>query len=202
MGNCNYLPSIVDKTGAWARRIRIIPFDFSIPLEEQDKNLPWKLESEYAGIFNWVIEGRSRMIKNNFLFTPSTRCDILTNLYREEEVSPANFCKAENMSAFRLSLKDNGQLINSGRLYLLYRSWCGSLRIREEKIMARKAFTHALKVLGFKSVRKGEGYVIQTFILSEERDCPEKNIGTLVKQVLHKKDEDMEKINNDIVNSY
>ena len=68
--------------------------------------------------------------------------------------------------------------------------------------MARKAFTHALKVLGFKSVRKGEGYVIQTFILSEERDCPEKNIGTLVKQVLHKKDEDMEKINNDIVNSY
>lgn len=42
--------------GIW-RRIKIIPFDVTIPPEQRDKNLTEKLISENAGILNWLIQG-------------------------------------------------------------------------------------------------------------------------------------------------
>jgi len=38
-------------------RIRLIPFNVTIPPEEQDKNLTEKLEAELPGILAWAVEG-------------------------------------------------------------------------------------------------------------------------------------------------
>ncbi len=47
-----------DKTDtALDNRIRMIPFDVTIPKEEQDKNLYEKLVEEGAGILSWAVEG-------------------------------------------------------------------------------------------------------------------------------------------------
>ena len=43
-------------TAIW-RRIKLIPFDLSIPLKDQDPNLAKKLEAEPPGILNWAVQG-------------------------------------------------------------------------------------------------------------------------------------------------
>jgi putative DNA primase/helicase len=61
--NCNELPKDVEHTNAYFRRFLIIPFDVTIPTEEQDKNLHTKIiEKELSGVFNWVLEGLNRLL--------------------------------------------------------------------------------------------------------------------------------------------
>ena len=53
----NYKPRIIGTDlGIW-RRIKLIPFEVTIPDDEQDKKLPAKLAAEMSGILNWAIEG-------------------------------------------------------------------------------------------------------------------------------------------------
>lgn len=62
--NCNELPKDVEHTNAYFRRFLIIPFDVTIPTDEQDKNLHTKIiENELSGVFNWVLEGLNRLLK-------------------------------------------------------------------------------------------------------------------------------------------
>ena len=62
--NCNELPKDVEHTDAYFRRFLIIPFNVTIPPEEQDKNLHNKIiERELAGVFNWVLAGLDRLLE-------------------------------------------------------------------------------------------------------------------------------------------
>ncbi|MGE0021488.1 MAG: phage/plasmid primase, P4 family [Draconibacterium sp.] len=62
--NCNELPKDVEHTNAYFRRFLIIPFDVTIPEEEQDKRLHAKIiEKELSGVFNWVLEGLNRLLE-------------------------------------------------------------------------------------------------------------------------------------------
>ena len=53
----NYRPKVrgQDK-GIW-RRIKLIPFEVSVPLNKQDPELPKRLEAELPGILNWCVLG-------------------------------------------------------------------------------------------------------------------------------------------------
>ena len=53
----NNPPKIDEDTEATRRRIRMIPFDVVIPVEERDPDLAAKLLAESSGILNWLIEG-------------------------------------------------------------------------------------------------------------------------------------------------
>lgn len=53
----NHLPQISGTDhGIW-RRIKVIPFNVTIPDDEQDKDLPMKLRAELPGILAWAVEG-------------------------------------------------------------------------------------------------------------------------------------------------
>jgi putative DNA primase/helicase len=61
--NCNELPKDVEHTNAYFRRFLIIPFDVTIPPQEQDKTLHTKIvDNELSGVFNWVLEGLNRLL--------------------------------------------------------------------------------------------------------------------------------------------
>jgi putative DNA primase/helicase len=45
-----------DDTGIW-RRLQLVPFEVTIPLEERDQALPEKLRGELSGILNFAVEG-------------------------------------------------------------------------------------------------------------------------------------------------
>jgi len=54
---CNHKPEIrgTDE-GIW-RRVKLVPFDVTIPPKERDKRLLVKLRAELPGILNWALEG-------------------------------------------------------------------------------------------------------------------------------------------------
>ncbi len=53
----NHRPSLHGVDEATRRRMHLIPFDVTIPVEERDKALPDKLRAEYPGILRWMILG-------------------------------------------------------------------------------------------------------------------------------------------------
>lgn len=116
--NCNELPKDIDFSHAYFRRLLIIPFRVTIAEENQDKTLAQKIiKSELSGVFNWILKGLKRIIKNeNF-----TQSDIVKNeieTYKRESDSVASFIDENNFKPsvqFYKLLKD---------LYAEYKLFC------------------------------------------------------------------------------
>ena len=53
----NHLLKVQDSDHGFWRRVRLIPFNVTIPVEDQDKDLLVKLEDEASGILTWAVEG-------------------------------------------------------------------------------------------------------------------------------------------------
>lgn len=89
--NCNELPKDFDHSNAYFRRLLIIPFRVTIPERQQDKNLANKIiGSELAGVFNWIIGGLQRLLKN-LQFTESPLVKQTLESYKRESDSVACF---------------------------------------------------------------------------------------------------------------
>lgn len=116
--NCNELPREVEHSNAYFRRFLIIPFTVTIPENEQDKELHTKIiSSELSGIFNWVLEGLNRLIKQN-KFTQCNAAIMATENYKTQSDSVKQFLED---SGYAKSVK-NTLLIKE--LYIEYRTFC------------------------------------------------------------------------------
>lgn len=74
--NCNELPKDVEHTNAYFRRFLIIGFDETIPEEKQDKELAQKIiGNELSGVFNWILEGLDRLLKQKKF----SHCEAIAN---------------------------------------------------------------------------------------------------------------------------
>lgn len=69
--NLNKIPQTTDTTNGYYRRMLIIPFTRVFRKEEMDRQLNDKLRKELSGIFNWIMEGRKRIIEQEGNFTES-----------------------------------------------------------------------------------------------------------------------------------
>lgn len=67
--------------GIW-RRIRLVPFDVTIPDEERDPDLPKKLHAERSGILRWVVEGCAEWQRRGL--GTAKQIDAATDAYRAE----------------------------------------------------------------------------------------------------------------------
>lgn len=116
--NVNELPKDVEHTNAYFRRFLIIPFDVTIPEHEQDKELSKKIiESELAGVFNWILEGLNRLLKQRSF----SHCEAARNQveqYRKQSDSVQMFV---DENGFQPS-PTNYKLIKE--LYTIYRGFC------------------------------------------------------------------------------
>jgi len=111
----NYLPQINGTDyGIW-RRIRVIPFEISIPQEQQDKDLFNKLQSELSGILNWAIKGCLEWQKYG-LQTPN-KVKIHTKSYKNDMDIISNFITD-------CCYIDKTMKITKGDLYSAYTQWC------------------------------------------------------------------------------
>ena len=79
----NYKPTIRGTDLAIWRRIRLIPFEVTIPLEEQDPHLPEKLREELPGIMTWAVRGCQDWLANG-LGAPE-EVTAATDSYRDEQ---------------------------------------------------------------------------------------------------------------------
>ena len=116
--NCNDLPREVEQTNAFFRRFLIIPFDVTIPEEEQDKELAQKIiRQELSGVFNWVLEGLKRLLQQK-QFTHSDAVDETLENYIKVSNSVILFLEEEGYQ------KSPDAYIQLKDLYNQYKSFC------------------------------------------------------------------------------
>lgn len=116
--NCNELPKDVEHTKAYFRRFLIIPFDVTIPEHEQDKQLHTKIiEKELSGVFNWVLEGLNRLLKQK-RFSECKAAQKSLEQYKNESNSIKLFMDEKGYQSISTSYR----LIKE--LYPEYRFFC------------------------------------------------------------------------------
>jgi putative DNA primase/helicase len=141
----NHKPTIRGQDeGVW-RRIRLIPFTVSIPLEQQDHNLRDKLKQEASGILNWALEGLVQWHAKG-LEEPAVVKDA-TNDYRTDQDVLAHFIATRCI--------EGDDLESPARdLYQAYKKWAEETN---EYVMNERGFSNALSERGFRKVRLCEG---------------------------------------------
>jgi putative DNA primase/helicase len=80
--DCNFLPVLRGHDEAIWRRLRAIPFNVIIPLEEQDKQLSRKLLTEAEGILAWTVAGAVEWNQHGLPTMPEI--DQLTKRWRRD----------------------------------------------------------------------------------------------------------------------
>lgn len=151
--NCNELPRDIEQTRAYFRRLLIIPFRVTIPESEQDKTLANKIiESELSGVFNWILEGLRRLLKNE-RFSESAIITAEVETYRKESDSAAMF--VEEMSYQKVCDRNRATYLKA--IYSDYKLFCQDYGFRPLNI---QNLCNRLKANGF--------------------DCPKTNKGILV----------------------
>src|SRR5207249_2041771 len=78
----NHKPIVSDTSPAFWRRLRLVPFDVSIPEHEQDPALLEKFKAEADGILAWMVRG-CLMWQQHRLETPD-EIRSATEGYRQE----------------------------------------------------------------------------------------------------------------------
>jgi putative DNA primase/helicase len=155
--NCNELPKDVEHTNAYFRRFLIIPFDITIPENEQDKSLHTKIiECELSGVFNWVLEGLNRLLKQKS-FSDCDAAQKAVEKYRIESDSVQMFLSE---SGYKVSIDFE---IQQQYLYSDYRTYCFESGL---KTCSLKTFTERLRNSGFQTERKAPGMYVNAVKIS------------------------------------
>jgi P4 family phage/plasmid primase-like protien len=99
--------------GIW-RRVRLIPFNVTIPEHERDGGLPEKLRAELPGILNWALVGCQKWQQEGLDAPEKVR--RATANYRAEQDILATFlddcCTVNSLAT-----------VTAGELYQAYRAW-------------------------------------------------------------------------------
>lgn len=149
--NCNELPKEVEHTNAYFRRFLIIPFEVTIPENEQDKELADKIiQKELSGVFNWVLAGLTRLLEKK-KFTESEAVRMQIEQYRKESDSVQMFLEEEEYG------KSIDKVQPFKNIYAAYKSFCTENNYIP---VSPRTFSQRLRNDGFTITRRNQGNVI------------------------------------------
>jgi putative DNA primase/helicase len=134
----NEMPDISGGSDAVWERLRIIPFDVSIPSDERDLTLFDKLNEELPGILNWAIDGYHDW-KENHLNPPDKVLRTVSG-YREEKDLVAQWINEE-------CIQDPSAKSFSKELYKTYHDWATA---NHNEPLSNIKFAKELERKGFK----------------------------------------------------
>lgn len=143
----NHKPVIRGNDHAIWRRVRLIPFEVTIPPEQRDGQLPQKLRAELPGILAWAVEGCLEWLAEGL--RPPDRVMAATEEYRTE---------SDSLGAFIAEECEVGTYfdVRAGDLYSAYRKWA---KDNGEWEMSNQAFGRRMTERGFGVRRDMHGKV-------------------------------------------
>ncbi len=130
--------------GIW-RRIRLVPFNVSIPEAEQDRSLPIRLREESPGLLAWAVEGCLEWQRNG-LSVPDAVKDA-TNSYKNEMDIVGQFI---NECCF---LAESAS-VQSSKLFEAWRGWAQKNGENERN---NKWLTNVLAEKGYQKKSRNSG---------------------------------------------
>jgi putative DNA primase/helicase len=143
----NHKPTVrgVDH-GIW-RRIRLIPFTFTIPPEKRDRNLADKLRNELPGILNWAIQG-CMIWQAEGLQTPQCVAKATAEYQKAEDVVGQFLDESTNCD-------ESGRVLRSS-LYEAYQGWAGKQGIARP--LTATKFNRKMEERGFQKAKITGGW--------------------------------------------
>lgn len=143
----NELPHVSITDSMW-RRLRVFPWEVSIPEDERDKHLARKLEGELPGILNWALVGCLDWQRIGLAPPPKAVARVVA--YREDEDVLGEFIETH-------LVKDRGHFEPSGNVYQAYRNWSERMGL---KPMSAPALSRCLGDRGLKvrKLHRGRGF--------------------------------------------
>jgi putative DNA primase/helicase len=147
----NELPKEVEQTTGYFRRWLIVPFEVTIPEQEQDKQLAQKIiATELSGVFNWVLEGLKRLlIQKKF-----TECKAVTKQLHEFRRQSDNVQMFLEDAGYRTSLTES-KLFQE--LFIEYRTYCNDNGYYS---CAKNKFSQRLRNIDYAIEHKNYGNVV------------------------------------------
>jgi putative DNA primase/helicase len=97
------------------RRIRLVPFDVTIPEEERNPNLAHELRAERSGILAWLVQGALAWRQEGLGYP--ARVQEATDGYRADADKTARFVRD-------CCIKAPNTEVGSAALYAAYTAWC------------------------------------------------------------------------------
>lgn len=163
----NHKPVIKGTDHAIWRRIKLIPFNVTIPEEEQDHRLREKLKEELPGILSWALQGCLEW--------------RLNGLGSPDEVRRATAAYREEMDPIGGFIADGCEILPGGRsssqeLYERYLGWCN---LNGEEPITSVSFGRKLSERGLTRGRGHSGTRCWTGIRLKDREdngpspCPQ-----------------------------
>jgi putative DNA primase/helicase len=138
----NHKPQILGTDDGIWRRIRLVPFNVTIPEGERDQHLAAKLEAELAGILAWAVEGCQAWQREGL--KPPAAVTNATDAYRREEDTLGEFLEQ--------------QCVISGIAYAYSKELHDAfVEFSGDRKMTQKAFGALLRDRGFDTTRMGHG---------------------------------------------
>ena len=154
--NCNELPKEVENTHGFFRRFMIIPFEVTVPKEEQDNQLSNKIiASELSGVLNLIIQNLQDLLQRGQF----TKCDAIEKAREEYQLESDSVRMFLHETMYQPS-KRCTQLLKS--LYTNYADYC---KDSGNKPLAKPRFSKRLQSLGYSKGQDRNG----VFFFVEEK---------------------------------
>ena len=138
----NHKPGLRAVDEAMRRRMHLIPFTHTIPLNERDTGLPKALEAEWPAILAWAIEGCLQWQKAGL--NPPAIVSSATEDYLADEDTLGQWLEDATVREF-------GAFESTSALHRDYREWAESTG---EKFLGVKRFSQALVDRGLTKDRR------------------------------------------------
>ena len=142
----NHRPTTADNTYGFWRRVKMIPFMYTVPKDKRDKNLPEALKAEMPGILNWLISGCLEWKENGL--GSAKAVDEATESYRNPQNDLESFIAG-------CCVKDATKQVQASVLYSRYVEWCQKQSVRP---LGQVAFGTRMKQLGWDPVKASVNY--------------------------------------------
>lgn len=139
----NHKPVVRGTDEAIWRRIRLVPFEVTIPETERDPTLPQKLETELPGILRWALVGCERWQAGGLTFPHKVR--LATNQYREASDLIGEFID-------EVCCVGPEEAVAVAELYKEYQDWCEKAG---ERALTKHDFGVRLDERGFRGEKSG-----------------------------------------------
>lgn len=148
----NHEPVVKGNDPATWRRIRVVPFEVVVPVEDRDVELPDRLKLHADAVLAWVVAGYFDYVDNGGMREPETVLRA-TGSYQQRSDPVARFVADDEYV-----MAGPGCSATTRELYAAWQPWAIA---QGEDGLSEKAFSTELERLGYEAKRTNRGKVWQ-----------------------------------------
>jgi putative DNA primase/helicase len=131
--------------GIW-RRVKLIPFEVTIPDDQQDRSLDKQLSAELPGILNWAVAGCQAWLREGLQYPE--KVSLATKNYRADSDQLGKFISEACVVGI------NGSKVKASVVFDAFKEWCEA---RNERPGTLTSFGNRMTERGFAKDRLSAG---------------------------------------------